>query len=192
MKLAKDILIVLLLGCLIVVAGDAHRMFTHVDALAVEANTRLVGTSQNVNALLIQLGLTADNLRRASESERQVSKKTLSILDNTNRLLAQTQKNSTEITLHTVQTMDDIRPVLDQLTTTTKEVNKLVADDNIPQILQNLNETSKQVVVTSQHLNKTSENVDKFVAKATKPASVAKQIFKGCLSFLGGMFAHFI
>ena len=37
--------------------------------LEVEAQRRLVDTSQNTNALLIQLGLTADELRRAAQTQ---------------------------------------------------------------------------------------------------------------------------
>lgn len=162
-----------------------------VDSLVAESKVRMVGTSQNLNAVLIQVGLVADNVRRASESQDKVSKKTLALLDNANELLAHTKANEDQITLHTVQTMDGVKPVLDQLAVTATEVNTLVADQNVPQILTNLNDTSKQVTATMEQATATMENVTKtsaavqgYVQNAVKPPSRAKRIFNTTISIL--------
>jgi ABC-type transporter Mla subunit MlaD len=177
---------------------DSSALVKQSTALVTEANTRMVGTSQNLNAVLIQVGLVADNVRRASESQHAVSTKTLAMLDNVNTLLKRTQDNADTITLHTVQTMDDFKPVLDQLAITTKEVNALVANDNIPQTLSNLNETSKQAAATMTQATATMGHVDAMTDEAQgwlhqelKPPSLAKRIYNTVVSTLI-VAAHFL
>lgn len=198
MSRARDTLACLVLLALLFVAGGVYRVVRDADALVKEANTRMVGTSQNLNALLIQAGLAMDNVRRASESQKAVSTKTLALLDSANALLLHTQKNTDEITLHTVQAMDGVKPVLAQLTLTLQDVNKLVSDQNIPLILGNLNDTSKQAVLTMQHTDETMSHVDAMTGEAQgwlhkelKPPSVAKRIYNFTVSTLI-VVAHFL
>lgn len=189
MKLAKDILILALLLCLIELAGVVNRMLKHVDQLTVEANTRMVGTSQNVNALLIQLGLTADNVRRASMSEQQVSKKTLALLDHTDGLISSTQANVTQITQHANTTLDGLGtleaaltntlntgvvPTLEQLRQAIASVDKnLLQDPDIKTVLAELAKTSEHVDVSSEHVEHMIAYLDK---KLTGPTTVKGRV----------------
>jgi ABC-type transporter Mla subunit MlaD len=205
MKQAKDVLIVALLFVSLFIAGMVLRTLHDLDTLVktsngfvVESQTRMVGTSQNLNAILIQVGLATDNVRRASETQSQVSKKTLALLDNANDLLAHTQANTDEITLHTVQTMDAVRPVFESVGATTVAANKLLSDPNIPLILQNLNDTSKETTATMQqvtgtmaNVNTTTKHIEGWVDKELKPPTLPQRIYKQVTSWLI-IAAHFL
>lgn len=72
---------------------DARLVDTHADIarLTGQAQRTIAGTSANVNALVIQLGLAADNLRRASERQEEYHARGLRVFDNLSAAIVQVQ-----------------------------------------------------------------------------------------------------
>lgn len=94
---------------------NANNVASAVGATTAETQHRVVDTSQNINALLVQMGLAADNIRRASDRQSVVTNKTLAILDHTDALIAQVSGNVDALTTHSTAVLDAVPPVLDQL-----------------------------------------------------------------------------
>lgn len=148
--------------------------------LVVETQKRLVSTDQNINALLLQLGLVADNVRRATDAQKSATTQTLAILLHTDRLLTDAQKSVDQITTHSVRAMDDLKAPLADLDTTLRSLNTVVADQNIPKALANLEETSRQTSIAAAHVEQTTDDVSKiahhYEQEIIKPASLVKRL----------------
>jgi hypothetical protein len=82
--LASATVVVLVLG------GDLHRTMIDADSLIVREVADLHGTAQNVNAVLLQAGLTADEARRAATEQRTYWRQTA---QQTDHLITEADKN---------------------------------------------------------------------------------------------------
>lgn len=182
--------------CLFTVGGffiEATKAVGDSRVLIAETQKRLVYTDQNVNAMLVQLGLVADNVRRATDAQKEATAKELQILQHTDDLLTQTQANVALLTSHTTATIDSFQVPLARMDQTLQDLNKVVADGNITQTLANVQETSKQTAIAAAHIAQTSDDVrkvaDHYEATLTHPVSIVKNIFKGALV---GLRAYFL
>jgi len=149
--------------------------------LVVETQRRVKDTSQNLNAILLQVGIVASRLQEASEAQKQVSKKTLDILNHADNLLTQTAADETTITAHSVQTLDAVQPALVDLDKSIQGLNHIINDEHITQTLANLQKTSDQVAITATNVAKTTDHVEKvadhYEKEVMKPVSLGKRIF---------------
>lgn len=153
-----------------------------------ETQRRLVDTSQNTNAVLLQVGLAADNVRRASESQKQVTKKTLAILSSTDALIRQVASNTQDITDHADTTLDAANQVLGHLdetsvalTHTVRSADVLITDPKLTEILGHINDTTAQANIAVANVAATTKKVDVYVERITKPASLLQRVFMGLL-----------
>jgi hypothetical protein len=157
-----------------------------------EAHERMVGTSQNLNAILIQVGIASDEARRAASEQRvywnkvgaesvlaiqktndvlTTAQKTLNSIDDSQKLIAATTIKSLEGVPVTIQASTNAmnEAALDLQTT-----NRILSDPNIPQTLAHLNETAG-------HLDNTSASIDTAVKRWTKPGNFFRSLFTGLL-----------
>lgn len=109
-------------------AGDAHIILMgtghelgRLARLTEEAQGRLVGTSQNTNALLIQLGLAADQWRLASMDSSAISEQTKKLIANTNYSLNHPREGL--IPAATIAVIDTSRSANTLLASTERQVN---------------------------------------------------------------------
>jgi ABC-type transporter Mla subunit MlaD len=157
-----------------------------------EAQRRLVDTSQNLNALLIQLGLTSDELRRAAVEQRvywnKAGAETVSALQRTNDVLRQveetthsvdeSQKSISTATVTALQALPQAAQAstaaMQQAARDLETLDKILADQNIPATLLHVNRTA-------DHLESMSYSLDVAVKRWTKPQSVFKSLIFGGL-----------
>ena len=198
MKFLKALLLISGIICLLSIAGffvqtiylekELRNAVKDSDALVLEAHTRLVGTSQNLNAILIQVGLASDEARRAAIEQRAYwsknSQEMTGLLTDARTVLSSVQKTTEdvdlkldEITQSTTSALDAIPPTLEQSRTTmaaaTNSLNAatvLISDPNIPSTL-------KHIDATAGHIEGASAAIEVRVKQLTKPASLIKQIF---------------
>lgn len=193
-----DVLLVVMIVLLISLVGVIFKLSNLLDTttvtmqslqqLAQQSQVRVVGTSQNLNASLIQLGLTLDNVRRASESQDQVARKTLAILDNTNEVLLQAHSTLEHIDSESTATLGTLRGSLDSATLaidssreTIQHIDKVVSDPTIPKTLESVNTSAANVAKATTELSATSETIHQKVEQLAKPVSLMKQILSRAL-----------
>jgi uncharacterized membrane protein YdfJ with MMPL/SSD domain len=170
--------------------------------LVAEAQVRLKDTSQNLNAILLQTGLAADEARRASVEQRQyldtIAKKTIDVLTQTQSTIAQlgdtTQKVGGDVhtmSEATVTAVDSLPSLLEQANKTLQATEKVIADPNIPRTFENVNKVSESLAVTADNVAKTSDHIEKKVAQLVKPASFMKRIVMSILD-IGSKIAQIV
>lgn len=187
MRIIKDILIVVLLLVMASCVLEIGKLAYDVRDLVQETKKREQDVASNTNALLIQLGLAADNVRRASEQERQVSAKTISILNHADQLLTDTKANEDTITAHTVQAVDGIPPLLAQLRDTTEHADALVTDPKIVESLSNIQDGTKQLAGAAENVNGATADLKKKTEQLLKPASLSVRVATWSLRVLAGV-----
>lgn len=183
MKYIKAFMFLTIAFCFLAASGfflEATSAVNESRMFIAEAEKRLVYTDQNVNAFLVQLGLVTDNIRRATEAQKSVTTQTLHILKHTDRLLTQTQTSVSDVAAHSVRAMDSLEPPLASLDKTLQSLNVIVADQNIPRTLANLEQTSKSTSLAAAHIAGTTDDVEKiahhYEVEITKPVSTLRRL----------------
>lgn len=138
--------------------------------------------ARQASYLVLNAGLTADQLRKASIKETVM-------LDTTNATLLKTLTDVDDLVVTSRQTVKDVQPVLEQtkttiatLDSTAANLNTLMSSPAIAKSLVNIEETTAATALASQHaegiLKDGKEEADKFVHPAKKK-----------LGFWGGVMA---
>jgi hypothetical protein len=180
--------------CLIVLAICAWQITetitktaASVRELAAESQQRIKDTSQNANALLIQLGLTADNVRRASEKNEQYTEQAMRILRKTETTVetlntalvhldynvnAMVQKaelslaDSEQVMRAAAQAIDDtnnnLQPVLDNAAKDMELLGYFIQDAN--RAIDDVNKTTEAFADVAPRI---AANVEKMSADGT-------------------------
>jgi ABC-type transporter Mla subunit MlaD len=167
---------------------EARAMITETRALVADARSKVDDTSSNLNAILIQAGLAADQARQASVEQRDYLKQLNGNLDRTfshvNELLAQAQDTTQtvggdvhQISQATVTALNGLPPVLDQANKTLAASEKVISDPNIPATVAEVNKSMVAVTGTMQNVEKTTAHVEKKVDEMTRPVSWVKRVF---------------
>jgi len=177
-----------------------------------EAQRRIKDTSQNANAILIQVGLAADEWRRASESSKSYNQKVTKILDDSDAMLVATNEKLSNVLDQTAATMGDIgvvskrlegdvKPALDAATISFNNISVAagnvaltVADPSIQKTLvnieattENLKTTSDELISIGKHIDNSTANIDKAVERSTRPATFAAKAGLMVLSSMGAV-----
>ena len=154
----------------------------------------LHGTSQNLNALLIQAGLTADQARLAAQEQRAYwaknSLETHKLLTHADEMVKhldqisvivgmdlheQVSRNGAGLTANLVDLQTGIRNIsnaADDLDRTVLHLNSSMyqADPFVTATLTNLNVTSANISSTSENVAATSKDIRDKVHQLTRPA----------------------
>jgi hypothetical protein len=147
---------VAVMACLLL--GEARQAVTHADALISQETSDLHGSAQNLNAVLIQLGLTSDEARRAATEQRAywntLGKLSVDFVQRTDHnindqllpaaslLLTTTADNEQTLTVAANATLDAGSASLDTLRTR-------LNDPRIDEILGNIQSTTYEFAGTS-------------------------------------------
>lgn len=158
----------------------------------VEARRRIADTSQNLNAILVQTGLAADEMRRAATDQKsywdQAGKQTVSALQKTNNVLDEAQRtlyslnnSQQQIANATVRSLAGAPAAIEASTDAMKQaatdlqtVNQILGDAHIPATLAHVD-------ATMAHLDSSTAAIDVAVKRWTKPGSMLKSLFMGVL-----------
>ena len=169
------------------------------NTLLEESHVRLVDTSRNTNAILIQIGLATDNARRASEAQESYQQHLESILTKVetsvealNSTIVRTDHNlNTELLPQAVQSLKETEQATAAVTATVQQIGTdispvlqaataLLEDPNIKASIANIETSSKNTVAITaetaeiaKNMNLTTQHIEKAVDKATKPGSLA-------------------
>jgi hypothetical protein len=161
----KNITAVFFIAFLIVSTVCVVRVTAAIDSFTDEATRRMIDTSKNTNALLIQMGLVADNVRRASEAQetyvkgsQAILKQTVAVLQQTEKTLYAAQEAATTVNIVTAETGKNINE--QTLPTLQRDLNKATAD--LGQTLQTANNTLKSIdkMATNADLTQTFTNIN--------------------------------
>jgi hypothetical protein len=203
--IAGTVLLVRDIHCLLL---DADSTMRHADAMTVEAQTTMRATSQNLNAILIQTGIAADQARLAATEQRAYWEKTSLDSDKTVKALRLTIDRAALLLSHTDQQLNDLTfPNLNAqisqvgqsgvssakaLESSADALHDLFADPHLSGLVVNLDQTSASLSQTAA----SGAHVAKFYeTKLTKPASLAKTVLLGALDIVskfGNIFSGFI
>jgi len=196
-----------------VLCWEATGLVRESRALVSESQKRVSDTSSNLNALLIQMGLTADNLRRSSESweaasqEQRVyfgkaTKKMEYVLSEAEQTLIDVRTQTlprinsaieandlrTQVVLdETATAIREMQPAIEHLSLAAENAAKVAGDPNIPATLAHVEKTSEHVEETAENIKKTTAHIEQRVAQATKPASLAKSVGLFLLNAIGSI-----
>ncbi len=177
----------------------------HATLLIDQSNIKLVDTARNTNAVLIQFGLVAENIRRASESQQVYIQRSLRLLDDTQGLLNSAQRaiehtsdsmNLTVLTVNdTVKTTDQrIQQTLSAANVSLNQARALLTDPKLAEAIANINITTgtlakaapslaENIQVDSQNAKDATEHAGEItlnVEKATRP----KGLFRRLMDFI--------
>jgi hypothetical protein len=161
-------------------------------SLVQEAHARVMGTSQNLNAILLQVGMASDEVRRASVEQRaywnQLGDESVKFLQDSRVTIDALQTTATDadrdlarISDSTVEALDSVPPAMQSATKTLDASTKAVSD--AAKILE-----SPTIPETQQHIDNISSSLDVWVKRVTKPASVVKSVIWKILG-IGGPIA---
>lgn len=144
--------------------ADSRRLLTDTKGPSV------FGTIQNVNSVLLQVGLITDRAEEASRNQ------------------AEYWENLNREALRSVglfnQTLEELQPTLKSLATTAESASRVVGDPNIPLMLKNMGKTSGSIASAA-------DSVDQKVKQLLKPGNLIVSIFKTLLG-LGGSAAQIV
>ena len=183
------------------------------NSLIEESQQRLIDTSQNTNAILIQIGLAADNARRASEAQESYQTHLETILtkvetsvESLNATIVRTDYNlNTELLPQAVRSLKETEIATAAVTATVQQIGAEIApvlqaatglleDPNIKASIANIEASSKnavgitaETVEIAKNMNLTTQHIEKAVDKATKPGSLAVKAGSWLLSNILGI-----
>jgi len=152
------------------VKADTHTIATDTDDAVKELKKRVVDTSQNLNALLIQLGLASYEAQAASREQRaywnKIGKESVTLiadLDATVKGLNETQagigKDEHEVVAKLELALVELPPLIRNLQTVTQTVNNQAANPDIKRAIAGLADTSEQTAKTMVQVEGTAANV---------------------------------
>jgi hypothetical protein len=203
----RDVLMVALLGCLIVVAWDVHRVIAPTSA-------KLGNDLDEIHRATLEIGLTAENVRKASAQWQQVSaqqaayftqatQKTTADLDafhdlvthtdaqingqllpaltstvtQQNTQLAELEKQTTASLATLQQASAQLEPVLQSAAEASANAAKLSADPAIVETLQHIDATTASLASATASVDRQIRMIEPMTKKATTPPSKAALIF---------------
>jgi len=163
----------------------------------VEMRAEVHGTSQNLNADLIQLGLTLDQVRQASLEERSYWQKTAKesaatvravrqLVDRTDRSLNDQLVPQASTSLGNLdEQVGRLGPAVEELAKLERDADRQVNQPAIDATLGHVEETTAHLAETTKHLDAASADAEKYVHRITKPVSTAKQVGLAIANFFG-------
>lgn len=168
-------------------AQELHKTAEAATSLTLEAHGRLVGTSQNLNAILLQAGLASDEVRRASMEQRkywnQAGAQTVQLLgaassavDGLNTATHDLDNSIGKITDSTVLAMDAIPPTLKALQQPLEASTRTLNDASLILESPTIAATMANVQHTTETIDHSTKTIDTFLTRITKPASVVKTV----------------
>lgn len=208
----QTLCIVILTAALLFILHDLHKTLVHVQSAvdnaattlsslqqtSKELRTDLHNTSQNANAILLQIGIASDEVRRASYEQRAYWRKTAKQTDATvaslHHLIEHTDSElngsvfpATESALYDIGT--NVSTAASAAATSLRTGNTALvdADEAIRRITPSLADSSKNLADTSAHLAATTADIQGAVHKATRPATLTEEIFEHTLGILGNL-----
>ncbi len=179
---------------LVLTLDKTARLLDHLDAAVIEiqnttvqAGQELRATNQNVNAILLQTGLAADQARLAAAEQRQYWNATAKqtdltvravrqLIDRTDRqlndsLLPGVESNSTQVSAAAEVSLEALAHSADVLT---KQLN----DPHVASLAAHLDGSAQNVEETTAHLSAASADIEVKVHQMTRPASFALRVGK--------------
>lgn len=184
-------------------AVSLHTLLGRADALVAQEQADLHGAAQNLNASLIQLGLTLDQARRASVEERGYWQKTAresaqtvravrQLVDRTDRSLNdQVLPAAMSTTVDMDHQVQQLSPALAALTQFERDADRQVANPDITATLHSLALASSNTAQASAAVNAAAGDVSRRVHQLTRPAPLAKRIGLGVLDVAAKLGAIF-
>lgn len=152
--------------------SSASRTLKGVDSALNDPDKGIRGTLQNTNAILIQVGLTADEIRRTSMEQRvaarKVDEKILDTVGHVNVLAdsAVYDLHATSLDVRTV--LNRLPPLLDATTAAVNSTNELVSNSDIAATLHNINLTTGEMDVTLKHVAGVTANLETMSGELSK------------------------
>ena len=166
---------------------DADRAAQQIAELAPEVKRRVTDTAQNLNAVLIQVGLTADEGRRASAEQRaywaKISAETVTLLADADKILKSADTNQQRafddlhgISGETQSTIQAIRPIFEELRGTIQLANRQIDNPDYARAAKALADSAEHINGIADNGEKISAIAEKKFQQMTKPASLAKTV----------------
>jgi methyl-accepting chemotaxis protein len=195
----------------LVVLYDLHRDLTAAAAALPRIERDVHGSVENLNAALIEISLTTDELRRAATEQRtywaktsQQTGKTVSalrlLIDRTDHSL--NDETLPAIGLSVLNLNTRAGETLDEITQASHELEQRLADPAIAGTAAALQASAENATVATEHLAATSEHMDHAtkdiedkVHQMTRPPSWAKRVgmtILGVAADVGQIFAGFV
>lgn len=195
----KHLLLVATVLCLsavtvatLLVLKDFDKLIVDADAAVRAEQKDLHGTSQNVNAILIQAGLAADQARLAALEQRQYWNRTAIETDKTvkaaRKIIDRTGQQLNDETLPAVtDAVSALRFATEEIEyqasnslqtipVVMKSADQTLADIDKLTINSDLLGTLRNVQGITANVNSTTKMVDGWVARETKPPTIAQRI----------------
>ncbi len=204
--------------CMIILAHDAHRLALDTDKAVRDLEATLQAQGANLSADEMHLDLVLDHLdgtisqlHQAAVEERTYWLKTSADSDKTVKALRLAVDRASLLLDHTDKQLNGaLLPDIDrELQLTSQSAQMSIAslgqasdilalqlnDPAISQVAEHLNDASKSVAATADHLDKATADIERDVHRLTKPPSLIKQIGMVILDVaakLGSVFAGFV
>jgi len=188
----------------VILVQQLHQDLVNLDKLTVQTTADLHGAAQNANAVLLQLGITADEVRRAATEERahwlRTSHETALTMRAARQLIDRTDRKLNDGLLPDLQLQQDqvaaaATTALDSLGHSADLLAAQLSDPHLTAIAGNLDQASAGLELTSDHLAHTTADIEVEVHKLTRPASFAKRFGGAVLEFgakIGSVLAGFL
>lgn len=153
-------------------------------ALVYDTRVRLVHTSANTNAILIQLGLASDEARLAATSQRRYwdenSRQFHATLVQAEATLKQMADSTRHMDEETTVALRELQTSLKHTTATLDHMDALVSDPNNKATIANLEKATQEVAGATENLRVTTEHVEHVTAyyekKLTKPVGFVRTL----------------
>lgn len=183
---------------------DTDAAVSEVRATAAQVGKDTHSTSQNLNAILLQGGLAADEARRAATEQRNYWNATAKQSDLTVRALRQlidrtdrqlNDKLLPEIALETEHISSSAQVSFQAAGHSADILTEQLNDPHILSLAAHLDQSSANIEEATKHLDAASADIEKKVHQMTKPASFALRVGKAILSVaaeVGSMMGGFI
>lgn len=198
-KVLKLSLVIFVLTLSLMGAFLAYRfnqLLTSANTTLQTVQTDLHGTSQNLNAALIQIGLVSDETRRASMEQRvywqKNSKETHTVLVSLNKTIIRADGTIADLDAEILKNGNEVATLLRSGQQTTHilslaglelgalvrhtDENMQTLNPNIQAAVKSLNESSDHVSHATDSLANASKDVEVKIHQLTRPASFAKSL----------------
>lgn len=152
---------------------DSRTVMGEAIALTVSANARfesvqgdLHGTSQNVNAILLQAGLAADQARLASRDQREYARrfdaKLSAIADSADVAIRSASADIHQSTLDVHEVLKDMPATVTGINDMVTTSNRMLSDPNIGGSFNAIRLTAERSMSAMSHIDAIASNVEKM------------------------------
>ena len=165
MQTIRSLLTIALLALCCLVGFRVNRWLIHVDQLTRESQQSLRDTTKRTDAILTHLDAVMARSQRvmeqvedASRQQKQVTARTLQILDSTDAAVKQMSVTVSQVGAHTDSALDSIPPLLESLhtasqqaTATLRDTDALITSPEVKGTLASAQTTSAEVAKVRRH-----------------------------------------